>query len=114
MASPVNDLCLTNIFARATSQPDLFVGEVSARSDGGYLSYSTHSSRISVTMARRGVWELQEILLRYSRTGGSSRGVREFVEHDLVGFARDNPQIKIETSFRNSHPFVVGSYGACG
>jgi large subunit ribosomal protein L43 len=63
-------------------------------------------------MARRGVWELKELLLRYSRTGGSSRGVREFVEHDLVNFARENPQINIQTSFRNSHPFVVGEYGA--
>lgn len=64
-------------------------------------------------MARRGVFELNEVILKYSRDGGSSRGVREFVERDLVPFARRNPQIVIRTTFCNGHPFVVGRYGAC-
>jgi large subunit ribosomal protein L43 len=63
-------------------------------------------------MSRHGVWELRELLIRYSPDGGSSRGIRDFVEQDLVRFARSNPQIKITTSFRHSHPFVLGQYGA--
>lgn len=62
-------------------------------------------------MARRGAFELQEIVLRYSLDGGSSRGVREFVEHELLPFARENPHITIKTIFRNTHPNVIGRYG---
>jgi large subunit ribosomal protein L43 len=62
-------------------------------------------------MARRGVFELNELVLKYSVDGGSSRGVREFVEHNLVEFARKNPHITIRTIFNNGHPFIVGRYG---
>lgn len=61
-------------------------------------------------MARRGVWELQELLIKYSLDGGSSRGVREFVETGLVSFAKRNPQISIATRLRAGHPTVEGKY----
>lgn len=61
-------------------------------------------------MARRGVWELNELFIRYSLDGGSSRGVREFVEEMLVGFARKNPQINITTKLEPGHPNVLGNY----
>ncbi|KAI0559136.1 hypothetical protein FGB62_166g054 [Gracilaria domingensis] len=40
-------------------------------------------------MARNGVWELREVLVRYCANSGSSRGVREFVEHgeDIPAFS---------------------------
>lgn len=63
-------------------------------------------------MARNGVWELKEMLLRYSPNSGSSRGTVEFVEKDLLNFARANPQIKIATYVRRAgHPQVFASYG---
>jgi hypothetical protein len=83
---------------------------------GRAVNSGRHSARppeTSLSMARRGAFELKEVVLRYSVDGGSSRGVREFIEHDLVAFARTNPQITIRTSLRNSHPFVAGQYGAC-
>ena len=62
-------------------------------------------------MARNGVWELKELLLRYSVNSGSSRGVKEFVEKDLINFARQNPQIKVTTFLRSAgHPQVFAAY----
>ncbi len=63
-----------------------------------------------VNMARRGVWELRELFVKYSLDGGSSRGVREFVEEKLINFAKKNPQISIETSLRSGHPTVHAKY----
>lgn len=62
-------------------------------------------------MARRGVWELRNLTIRYSSAGGSSRGVREYVEKDLLGFAKKNPQISIETILQSGHPAVCADYG---
>lgn len=60
-------------------------------------------------MALRGVWQLRELAIRYSM-GGSSQGVREFVENGLVEFARKNPQINITTQIESGHPNVHGKY----
>lgn len=64
-------------------------------------------------MARNGVWELKDILLRYCPNGGSSRGVRDFVERDLLSFAGKNPQVQFKTKIQGGHPCVYGSYGKC-
>lgn len=61
-------------------------------------------------MALRGVWQLRELAIRYSLEGGSSRGVRAFVEDGLVEFARKNPQIAITTKLEPGHPNVHGKY----
>lgn len=61
-------------------------------------------------MARRGVWELNEVILRYCAHGGSSGGVRQFVEKNLAGFAAHNPQISFKTTIRGGHPCVYGKY----
>lgn len=61
-------------------------------------------------MARNGVWELRNVLLRYCATGGSSRGVREYVESGLVQFAERNPHIEIRTEIKSGHPCVYGDY----
>ena len=65
---------------------------------------------LAVRMARRGVWELRQLLLRYSLDGGSSRGVREYVENDLISFAKKNPQISIQTELKSGHPAVFANY----
>ena len=62
-------------------------------------------------MARNGIWELKELLLRYSPAAGNTRGVLEFVENDLINFAKANPQIKIATHVRKfGNPNVFASY----
>lgn len=48
--------------------------------------------------------------LRYCATGGSSRGVREFVEQSLIPFAKRNPQIEIRTEIKSGHPCIYGDY----
>lgn len=62
-------------------------------------------------MARNGIWELREVLLRYCASSGSSRGVREFVEHDLISFAAKNSQIQFQTKIQGGHPCVYAKYG---
>lgn len=62
-------------------------------------------------MARNGVWELKDILLRYCASSGSSKGVRAFVERDLAAFAARNPQISFKTKIQGGHPCVYGTYG---
>jgi large subunit ribosomal protein L43 len=64
-------------------------------------------------MAKRGVWALRQLTLHYCKNGGSSRGVREYIETGLVDFARQNPQIECRTVVRNGrHPYVQGLYPA--
>lgn len=62
-------------------------------------------------MARRGVFELRHVLLRYELAGGSSAGVRSFVETDLVDWARAHPFVRVETQVHRGHPNVIGQYG---
>ena len=62
-------------------------------------------------MAKRGVWALRQLTLHYCKNGGSSRGVREFIETGLADFASQNPQIQCRTVVRNGrHPYVQGLY----
>ena len=62
-------------------------------------------------MCTRGVWQLRTLLFQFSEHGGSSRGVREYMEKLLVPFAEANPQIQIAVSMKtNHHPFVRGWY----
>ncbi|KAL8427385.1 hypothetical protein Efla_006416 [Eimeria flavescens] len=46
-------------------------------------------------MCERGVWQLQQVLLRYSETGYSSSGVRFYLKHLLPSFMERNPQIQV-------------------
>lgn len=62
-------------------------------------------------MAYKGVRQLKELVIRYSDIDGSSRGIREWIQRDVVKFARENPAITIRTEKkRNHHPFVRGHY----
>jgi large subunit ribosomal protein L43 len=62
-------------------------------------------------MSLRGVRQLKELLIRYSDIDGSSRGVREWIQKDVVAFAQANPSVTIRTEKkRNVHPFVRGMY----
>ena len=48
------------------------------------------------------------MMIQYCRTGGSSKGVRAYLEKYLVPFAEANPQIQILVSTKRKHPFVMG------
>lgn len=57
-------------------------------------------------MARRGVWQLQKLVLNYCEFSGSSKGVREFVDTMLPQFVKQNPQLPFESVVRRGqHPF---------
>mmetsp|Transcript_49683 Transcript_49683/g.129524 ORF Transcript_49683/g.129524 Transcript_49683/m.129524 type:complete len:127 (+) Transcript_49683:83-463(+) len=59
----------------------------------------------------KGVWQCRSLLIRFCKSGGSSQGVRQFLEQNLVNFAEANPQVQIAVSPRpNRHPLVRGWY----
>eukprot|EP01036_Dinobryon_divergens_P024013 gene24013-32420_t len=67
----------------------------------------------------RGVRQMRELVIRYSDYDGSSKGIREWIQSDLVKFASEN-QFKdehtekglvIKTDLkRNFHPCIRGHY----
>ena len=63
-------------------------------------------------MAKRGVWALRELTLHYCKNGGSSRGVRHFIETGLADFARQNPQIQCRTQKKMSLLMKLGLFAA--
>jgi large subunit ribosomal protein L43 len=59
----------------------------------------------------RGVWQCRRMVLSYCERGGSSKGVRNFLETMLVPFAEHNPQISIQVAIRpHRYPQVVAEY----
>ncbi|KAK9865433.1 hypothetical protein WJX84_003307 [Apatococcus fuscideae] len=62
-------------------------------------------------MSRRGVWQLKHLTLRYCDWSGSSKGTRDFIDHLLPQFSRENAQLKIETAVqRGRHPSWHAQY----
>eukprot|EP00325_Prymnesiales_sp_UTEX-LB-985_P022003 CAMPEP_0174720606 /NCGR_PEP_ID=MMETSP1094-20130205/34029_1 /TAXON_ID=156173 /ORGANISM="Chrysochromulina brevifilum, Strain UTEX LB 985" /LENGTH=126 /DNA_ID=CAMNT_0015921119 /DNA_START=21 /DNA_END=401 /DNA_ORIENTATION=+ len=59
----------------------------------------------------RGVWQLRSVMIRYCEAGGSSQGVRQYLEKYLVPFAEANSQIEIAVCQQaNRHPIIRGWY----
>nr|POE68395.1 54s ribosomal protein l51, mitochondrial [Quercus suber] len=62
-------------------------------------------------MALRGAWQLQKLVLSFSDLGGSSRGIRAFMESHLPAFGEKNPQLDFVTQLiRGQHPHLKGLY----
>ncbi|XP_070154476.1 large ribosomal subunit protein mL43 [Polyergus mexicanus] len=59
----------------------------------------------------RYVCQLQRITLKFCKNHGTSRGMRGFIEHDLVQFAREHPGVVVYTKpRRHRHPVIVAEY----
>ncbi|XP_047039262.1 39S ribosomal protein L43, mitochondrial [Helicoverpa zea] len=59
----------------------------------------------------RYVCQLQRIVLKFCKSNGSSRGMRDFIEQDLVDFAKVNPGVVVYLKPRRHRgPVVVAEY----
>ncbi|CAH2062456.1 unnamed protein product, partial [Iphiclides podalirius] len=59
----------------------------------------------------RYVCQLQRVVLKFCKSHGGSRGLREFIEQDLVEFASNNPSIVVYLKpRRHRSPVIVGEY----
>ena len=68
-----------------------------------------------ITMATRGITQLTRLRIFYSDWGGSSQGVREFIETKLVDWATEHPDTRVEVVKRHRrHPVVEGEYLTSG
>ncbi|XP_012533842.1 39S ribosomal protein L43, mitochondrial [Monomorium pharaonis] len=59
----------------------------------------------------RYVCQLQRVTLKFCKSNGSSRGVRGFIEHDLVNYANENPGVVVYVKpRRHRQPVIVAEY----
>lgn len=63
-------------------------------------------------MATNGVWQLQQVTIRYCQYGGSSRYIRKLLQHKrFLDFVKENPQVTFKTELKGArHPVLIGDY----
>lgn len=55
----------------------------------------------------RYIGQLQRITLKFCKNNGSSKGMRDFIENDLVDFAKANPGVVVYVKPRRHRTAVV-------
>eukprot|EP00962_Isochrysis_galbana_P020622 scaffold6021_cov117-Isochrysis_galbana.AAC.19 len=66
-------------------------------------------------MCSRGVWQMRKLLIKYCDYGGSSAGVRDWIQTQLIPFGKANPHLEIIASRSpGRHPHVQARYLADG
>lgn len=59
----------------------------------------------------RYICQLQRITLKFCKSSGSSRGFRDFIETELVNFAKENPGIVVYVKpRRHKTPVISAEY----
>lgn len=59
----------------------------------------------------RYIGQLQRITLKFCKSNGGSRGLRDFIENDLVEFAKSNPGVVVYVKPRRHRgPVIVAEY----
>ncbi|XP_791628.1 39S ribosomal protein L43, mitochondrial [Strongylocentrotus purpuratus] len=60
----------------------------------------------------RYVCQLQRLTFQFSKVHGTSRGVRDYIEEDIIDFARKNPQVVLYVTPHNkfSSPRIVAEF----
>lgn len=59
----------------------------------------------------RYVCQLQRVTLKFCKSHGTSRGMRDFIEHNLVQYAKENPGIVVYVKpRRHKHPVIAAEY----
>lgn len=75
------------------------------------VNMSLAFSRGALDGLDRFVNQARKITFYYCKHGGSSRGMREFIEKHAVDFAKKHPQVVVNVEVRgNSHPFIKSEY----
>lgn len=75
-----------------------------------YTSVRVLVSLTEIQMALRGVWQLKKLVVSYCNWGGSSRGIRAFMESELPALKEKNPQLEVITELSRQHPYLKGIY----
>lgn len=81
-------------------------------SRGAVVQYpADRYSKEYAIMAHNSIWQLKKLVVRYCDWGGSSRGIREFIQSHLPSFQKNNPQVEVVTEMmRGKHPHLRGYY----
>nr|7PKT_F Chain F, mL43 [Chlamydomonas reinhardtii] len=62
-------------------------------------------------MSKYGVWMLESLVIKYCDIGGSSRGMRLFLDEALPALRQQNPQLGVQQVLqRFRHPKLVAVY----
>lgn len=56
------------------------------------------------------ILQCKKITLRYCNWGGSSRGMRRFLENDLKKYVEKNPKLEFVIVKEHGHPILRGEY----
>lgn len=57
----------------------------------------------------RYVCQLQRVVLKFCKNNGSSRGMRDFIESDLIDFAKHNPGVVVYVKPRRHRSAVISA-----